>query len=208
MSNLKLIPDSEVSGLKVKPQSSGAVYILKAKQRGTRRTVTITYGKVANLAVREVRRWAKRDLALLSQGSIQTHKKAIAEGEKTLEEALDEFLISRSIKDSTRKSYDQTIKRNLKDWLKRPITEITQQMIIARYHKIKDDVAKRKHQKQLANPSGEGEAQKAMRSLSSVLGFFEEDLLHDGTRLLPLGNPCRVLKAKGIRKPLKNVRDT
>lgn len=42
-----------------------------------------------------------------------------------------------------------------------------------------------------------------MRSLSSVLSFFEEDVLHDGTRLLPLGNPCRVLKAKGIRKPLK-----
>ena len=204
MSNSKLIPDSEVPGLKIKPQASGAVYIVKAKQRGTRRTVTVTYGKVAALSVREVRRWAKRDLALLSQGiNPNTHKKAIAEGEKTLEQALDEFLMSRSIKDSTRKSYEQTIRRNLKDWLKRPITEITQQMIIARYHKIKDDVAKRKHQKQLANPSGEGEAQKAMRSLSSVLGFFEEDVLHDGTRLLPLGNPCRVLKAKGIRKPLK-----
>lgn len=204
MSNLKLIPDSEVSGLKTKPQSSGAVYVLKAKQRGTRRTVTITYGKVTNLSIREVRRWAKRDLALLAQGiNPNTHKKAVAEGEKTLEEALDEFLTSRSIKDSTRKSYEQTIRRNLKDWLKRPITEITQQMIIARYHKIRDDVARRKHQKQLANPSGEGEAQKAMRSLSSVLSFFEEDVLHDGTRLLPLGNPCRVLKAKGIRKPLK-----
>lgn len=204
MSNPKLIPDSEVSGLKIKPQASGAVYVLKAKQRGTRRTVTITYGKVANLSVREVRRWAKRDLALLSQGiNPNTHKKAVAEGEKTLSDALNEFLMSRSIKDSTRKSYEQTIRRNLKDWLNRPITEITQPMIIARYHKIKDDVAKRNNQKQLANPSGEGEAQKAMRSLSSVLGFFEEDVLQDGTRLLPLGNPCRVLKAKGIRKPLK-----
>ena len=204
MSNLKLIADAEVPGLKTKPQSSGAVYVLKAKQRGTRRTVTITYGKVVNLSIREVRRWAKRDLALLSQGiNPNTHKKAVAEGEKTLETALNEFLMSRSIKDSTRKSYEQTIRRNLKDWLNRPITEITQQMIIARYHKIKDDVAKRKKQKQLANPSGEGEAQKAMRSLSSVLGFFEEDVLQDGTRLLPLGNPCRVLKAKGIRKPLK-----
>ncbi|MDB2619839.1 tyrosine-type recombinase/integrase [Litoricolaceae bacterium] len=204
MSIPKLIPDSEVLGLKIKPQPSGAVYVLKAKQRGTRRTVTITYGKVANLSVREVRRWAKRDLALLSQGiNPNTHKKAVAEGEKTLADALNEFLMSRSIKDSTRQSYEQTIRRNLKDWLNRPITEITQQMIIARYHKIKDDVAKRKKQKQLANPSGEGEAQKAMRSLSSVLGFFEEDILQDGTRLLPLGNPCRVLKAKGIRKPLK-----
>jgi len=204
MSNPKLIPDPEVSGLKIKPQSSGAVYVLKAKQRGTRRTVTITYGTVANLSGREVRRWAKRDLALLSQGiNPNTHKKAIAEGEKTLETALNEFLMARAIKDSTRKSYELTIRRNLKDWLKRPITEITQQMIIARYHKIRDDVAKRKKQIQLANPSGEGEAQKAMRSLSSVLGFFEEDVLQDGTRLLPLGNPCRVLKAKGIRKPLK-----
>ena len=204
MSNSKPIPDSEVSGLKIKPQASGAVYVLKAKQRGTRRTVTITYGKVASLSIREVRRWAKRDIALLSQGiNPNTHKKAVAEGEKTLGEALNEFLISRPIKDSTRKSYEQTIRRNLKDWLRRPITEITQPMIIARYHKIKDDVAKRNKQKQLANPSGEGEAQKAMRSLSSVLGFFEEDVLHDGTRLLPLGNPCRVLKAKGIRKPLK-----
>ena len=204
MSNPKLIPDSEVLGLKIKPQPSGAVYVLKAKQRGTRRTVTITYGKVANLSVREIRRWAKRDLALLSQGiNPNTHKKAVAEGEKTLETALNEFLISRAIKDSTRQSYEQTIRRNLKDWLNRPITEITQQMIIARYHKIKDDVARRKKQKQLANPSGEGEAQKAMRSLSSVIGFFEGDVLDDGTLLLPRGNPCRVLKAKSIQKPLK-----
>ena len=79
MSNPKLIADAEVPGLKTKPQLSGAVYILKAKQRGTRRTVTITYGKVANLSIREVRRWAKRDLALLSQGiNPNTHKKAVA----------------------------------------------------------------------------------------------------------------------------------
>jgi hypothetical protein len=77
MSNPKLIPDSEVPGLKIKPQASGAVYVVKAKQRGTRRTVTVTYGKVSALSVREVRRWAKRDLAVLSQGiNPNTHKKS------------------------------------------------------------------------------------------------------------------------------------
>jgi integrase len=204
MSNSKLIPDSEVPGLKIKPQASGAVYVVKAKQRGTRRTVTVTYGKVSALSVREVRRWAKRDLALLSQGiNPNTHKKAVAEGEKSLEAAMDEFFKTRPIKDSTRKSYQQTIRRNMKDWLNRPITDITQTMIMSRYQKIRDDVAKRGKQKQLANPSGEGEAQKAIRSLSAILGFYEEDLLPDGTKLLPLGNPCRVLKAKSARKPLK-----
>jgi integrase len=204
MSNPKLIPDSEVPGLKIKPQASGAVYVVKAKQRGTRRTVTVTYGKVSALSVREVRRWAKRDLALLSQGiNPNTHKKAVAEGEKSLEAAMDEFFKTRPIKDSTRKSYQQTIRRNMKDWLNRPITDITQTMIMSRYQKIRDDVAKRGKQKQLANPSGEGEAQKAIRSLSAILGFYEEDLLPDGTKLLPLGNPCRVLKAKSARKPLK-----
>lgn len=204
MSNSKLIPDSEVPGLKIKPQSSGAVYLLKAKQRGTRRTVTITYGKVSSLSIREVRRLAKQDHALLSQGiNPNTHRKAVAEGEKSLEQAMAEVFSVRQIKESTRKSYQGTIERNMKDWLKRPITEITQAMVISRYQKIRDDVAKRGKQKQLANPSGEAEAQKAIRSLSAILGFYEEDVLPDGTKMLPLGNPCRVLKAKSIRKQLK-----
>jgi len=161
MSNSKPIPDSEVSGLKIKPQASGAVYVLKAKQRGTRRTVTITYGKVASLSIREVRRWAKRDIALLSQGiNPNTHKKAVAEGEKTLGEALNEFLISRPIKDSTRKSYEQTIRRNLKDWLRRPITEITQPMIIARYHKIMMTLRSEINRSSLRTPQARGKHRK------------------------------------------------
>lgn len=204
MSDQKPIPDTEVPGLKIKPQPSGAVYVLKAKQRGTRRTVTVTYGKVTNLSIREVRRRAKQDLALLSQGiNPNTHKKAVAQGERSLEEAMNEFFAIRPIKESTRLSYEQTVRRNMKDWLNRPITEITHSMIISRYHKIRDDVAKRGKQKQLANPSGEGESQKAIRSLSAILGFYEEDVLPDGTKLLPLGNPCRVLKAKSARRPLK-----
>lgn len=204
MSDFKPIPDSEVPGLKTKPQPSGAVYLLKAKQRGTRRTVTITYGKVASLPIREVRRLAKQDLALLSQGiNPNTHRKAVAEGEKSLEGAMAEFFSVRQVKESTRQSYEGTIGRNMNDWLKRPITEITQSMVISRYQKIRGDVAKRGKQTQLANPSGEAEAQKAIRSLSAILGFYEEDVLPDGTKLLPLGNPCRILKAKSIRKQLK-----
>lgn len=106
MSDQKPIPDAEVPGLKIKPQPSGAVYVLKAKQRGTRRTATVTYGKVTNLSIREVRRRAKQDLALLSQGiNPNTHKKAVAQGEKSLEEAMNEFFATRPIKESTRLSY-------------------------------------------------------------------------------------------------------
>lgn len=88
-----------------------------------------------------------------------------------------EVFSARQIKESARKSYQGTIERNIKDWLKRPITEITLSTVISSYQAIRDDVAKRGKQKQLANPSGEAEAQKAIRSLSAILGFYEEDVL-------------------------------
>ena len=55
----------------------------------------------------------------------------------------------------------------------------------------------------LANPRGEAEAQKLMRTLSAIFSSFESDILPSGGRLLPDGNPVKILKSKGARQSLK-----
>jgi integrase len=52
------------------------------------------------------------------------------------------------------------------------------------------------------NEVGLGEAQRAFRYLNAVFSsFLQDDIGED--RLLPLGNPCQILKAKKLRKVLK-----
>ena len=64
-------------------------------------------------------------------------------------------------------------------------------------------MASRARTKQKANSPGEAEAQKAMRTLGAVLGYFAKDMLPDNSgKLLPNGNPVEGLKDKRIRKKL------
>jgi hypothetical protein len=52
------------------------------------------------------------------------------------------------------------------------------------------------------NPTGEADAQKAMRYLSAIFGHFESDYAGDQL-VLPHGNVVKVLTKKRIRPPIK-----
>ena len=197
-------PDTKVPGLKIKHQPSGDVYVLKAKQHITNKTVTITYGKKSLISLSKVRQKAKNDLALLAQGiNPRDHINALKAESKTLSEAVEEYFSLRSLKPSTLDTYSKAIKRNFKDWLTRPIREITRDDVLKRFQHIRSRVKKDSRQVEMKNPAGEAEAQKAMRTLSAILGSFEHDTLSDGSPLLPQGNPVIVLKNKAARKTLK-----
>ena len=56
-----------------------------------------------------------------------------------------------------------------------------------------------------ANPPGEAEASKAIRTLRSILSHFATDYVEDGSELLlPKGNPVEHMKAKRVRKPMQS----
>ena len=200
--------DSKISALKIKHQTSGDVYVLKAKQRYTNKTVSLTYGKVRNLSLKKVRNLAIADLGLLSQGIHPKEKERMDKAVRfTLSEAIEQMLALKTLKASTKKYYQQTLRRNFNDWLSREMRSITRLDCIERYKKIRKQVATNARVQPKANPIGEAEAQKAMRTLSTVFSFFQEDTLADGQKLLPDGNPVLALRAKKVRPPLKRRRD-
>ena len=202
---MEFIPDTKVSHLFRRKRQSGDRWVLKTKLKGSQTTITITYGPCDVIALRAARERAKKDLAkiYLGQDPRLQHTKGSC---LTLAKAIQQFFNERPLKESTRISYQGTLNRNFKRWMNRPIREITGQECIARYQAIRTEVASRKRAQysDAANPRGEAEASKAIRTLRSILSHFETDYVNDGSELLlPKGNPVEHLKAKRIRKPLR-----
>ncbi|MBT5485041.1 MAG: DUF4102 domain-containing protein [Gammaproteobacteria bacterium] len=175
--------DSQLRGLYQRERAAGSVWIVKAKQRGLNKPVTITLGRVDVIPVNKARQMAKEKLSLLAQG-INPNQETIQQLATTkalsisLEDALAEYLSLRELKPSTVKSYRQVIARSFDDWWSRPITEITRDDIIKRYKLIKDGISKRAFQPIKANPRGLADAQKAMRYLSAPMNSYSGDKLN------------------------------
>ncbi|NRP27482.1 putative prophage CPS-53 integrase [Marinobacterium sp. xm-d-420] len=204
----KMIPDTQVHQLFKRPTAKGDKWVVSARVKGGSPT-KVTLGYCSNLPAKEARVIAKRHLADMAQG-INPNTKLKMDQVKgfTLREAIDQYMAEKlgsgSIKPSTVKSYNSTLNNNLGKWMNRAIASITPQECVTRYHQIKEEVAKRSIQKVKANEPGLAEANKAMRTLSVILGYYANDFLPDNlTRILPNGNPVSVLANKKLKKPLK-----
>jgi len=202
------IPDSQLKGLYQRTRTTGNKWVVKAKQRGINKPVTVTLGRVDVISVRDARRMAREKLALLAEG-INPNTKA-KEGRAisdqlsiTLRDAIEEYLNLRQLKSSTLKSYRQVTARAFHDWLDEPLRDITRQKIVKRYQEIQDGIARRKIQPEKANPRGLAEAQKAMRYLSAIMNSYANDTI-GGEPVLPDGNTVLVLKDKRARVKLKS----
>jgi integrase len=201
------ISDSQLNGLYQRERTTGNKWVVKAKQRGINKPVTVTLGRVDVIPVREARRLAKEKLALLADGiNPNTQARQSREVDEqlgvSLQQALEEYLNLRELKPSTIKSYRQVVARSFSDWLDRPLRGITRQMVVKRYQEIQKGIAKRMAQPEKANPRGLAEAQKAMRYLSAIMNSYANDTI-GGVPVLPDGNTVLVLKDKRARTKLK-----
>jgi integrase len=202
----KMTPDTQVHGLYRRSTAKGDKWVVSARVKGGNPT-KITLGYCSNLPAKEARTIAKRHLADMALGINPNTQQRLANVKgMTLGEAIEQFLAEKgsTIKASTVTSYRSTLGNNLKTWMNKPINSITPQDCVTRYKEIKEEVAARSPHIAKVNEPGEAEAQKAMRSLSSVLRYFANDMLPDNSgRLLPFGNPVSIIADKRIRKELK-----
>ena len=104
------IPDSQLKGLYQRERVTGNKWVVKAKQRGINKPVTVTLGRVDVISVREARRLARDKLALLAEGvNPNTQSKLSRDTDAqlgvTLSDAIDAYLALRELKPSTIKSY-------------------------------------------------------------------------------------------------------
>lgn len=206
-----MTPDTQVNGLFKRPTAKGDKWVVSARVKGGSPT-KVTLGYCSNLPAKEARVIAKKHLADMAQG-INPNTKLKMDQIKgfTLREAIDQYMAEKgnSLKPSTIKSYNSTLKNNFNKWMNRAIASITPQECVSRYTQIKEEVAKRSTQKVKANDRGLAEANKAMRTLSVIMGYYADDFLPDNvTRILPNGNPVRVLANKKVKKQLKPRTDS
>jgi len=123
----------------------------------SRRTVRVTIGRFPVCRPEHARRAALGLLGQMAEGiNPNAARKATAAKSITLKEAFDGFFADKpKLSPNTVPNYRRTIDVYLADWQRRPISEITRQMVMARHRKIGEE-------------RGEITANNVMRHLRSI----------------------------------------
>jgi len=192
---MEIVKDPVVKGLYRRIGESSATWYVQG--RISNGSVTrVKLGRVALMSVSQARQAAKQALVQMAAG-INPNK---AKAEKrvrgiTLTDAIDQVLSEKSsvLKKTTIEDYRKVLLRHFSDWGNKPIGQITTQDITQRYAHIREGIKKRSRlSKVTANPTGEADAQKAMRYLSAIFSHFETDYAGE-LPVLPQGNVVKVL---------------
>jgi integrase len=130
------IRDDRVIGFGLRTTKGGSKsFIAEARVAGRVRRFAIA--PVDRLTVAEARDEARKILADMSKGvDPQLARRAKRERAKTLGEMLDDYLDAKAVKASTATKYRGVLRRTLSDWLKKPIAEITRDMVRVRYEQL------------------------------------------------------------------------
>ena len=202
---MEIVKDPIVKGLYRRIGESSATWYLQG--RITNGNVTrVKLGRVALMSVSQARQAAKHALVEMASGVNPNKAKAEKRAQGiTLSDAIEQVLSEKSsvLKKTTIGDYRRVLLRHFSHWGNKPIGQITTQDITKRYTQIRESIKKRSRvTKATTNPTGEADAQKAMRYLSAIFSHFETDYAGD-LPVLPLGNVVKVLAKKRIRPPIK-----
>ena len=128
--------DTKLPGLQLRVSNNGTkTFCLRSNVN--RKTVRVTLGRFPKLTVEQARKQAKIQLSVIVMGKNPNKaKKANTAKATTLRQCFEDYKNSRSsLKDTTAKSYENTLNQYLSDWLDKPLLSISRDMIEKR-HKI------------------------------------------------------------------------
>ena len=171
--------DKNIPGLAVQitPTGSRSFQLIK-KVRG--KVVRVTLGRYPAMTVEQAKKAAQRALADMVTGTNPNtvKKKERARG-MTLKEVAEDYLATRELKPSTQKDIDRCLSETFADWLKKPMTEITADMVMSRHRKRMDQSKAR--------------ANTAMRWLRALWNHARARYRDDQGQPILGENPVRVL---------------
>ena len=175
--------DTELKGFGLRVGNTVKTYIAETKI--SRKTVRVTLGKHGALTAEMARKFAKEKLAAMSQDinpnqvERENRVKSI-----TLNEAYNDYILARkTLKPTTKRDYKTCAELYFKEWLNKPMLEITRDMVEQKHA----DLSK----------TSNARANLAMRFLRALFNFSAE--YRDGKgRVIIADNPVKRLSAKKI----------
>jgi len=128
--------DTKQQKLRLRVTSSGAKSFAVVK-RFNGKTKRVTLGQWPEVSIAKARGEAIKALDDLRQGIDPVKEKRQAKVASTnLKEVLDQYLAERDLKPLTIKDYRYKLNQGFSDWLKLPVSEISESMVLARHKKI------------------------------------------------------------------------
>jgi integrase len=167
-------------GVRVTPEGK-RTYIVQHRVAG--RTVRVTVGQHGHLMTDEARRQAQGKLGQLATGiDINGQRKLARVKAATVKEVFAQFRAARTRnKPATMDSYERTLELYAKDWLSRPWTSISRDMVLERHRSVGDK-------------TGERTANNLMKVTRAIINFAMAQYRHPLTGdPLIMQNPVRAL---------------
>ena len=173
--------DSSLPGFALRISQGGTkAFIVEKRIKGRVRRQTL--GRFGELTVEQARREAQKTLGKIAIG-VDTVAERITEKARaiTLAQAFEDYKKARkNLKPNTVTAYERLLNKHVGDWLKKPINEITKQMVSRRHREI-------------GNRGTKYQANYVFRTLKAVLNFAKHQYEDgEGRAVLP-NNPVEVL---------------
>lgn len=204
--------DSDLDGFGVRVSATGKKYFVRA-HIGSRR-IRVMMKSAQLISAEEARKEALSKLGTMAQGidpnEVERERISQAEARRreeeiqgiTLQAVLDEYVQKGKLKPRTVTTYQDLFRLYLPDWLNRPASDITREMVKERHMEIatgqrqRQSFKKENGAQKVPDPKRrEGAADNCMRTLRAVLNFAFDDE-EGGT---PYLNPCNILSSKKRR---------
>jgi integrase len=172
--------DDALTGFGLRVTPSFKSYIAECKVNGTARRVTL--GRQGTISADEARTQAAKLIHKMSAKRLPSKRSTQA---PTLKELLALYLARKQLRPATILTYKRVINGCLQDWLDKPITAITEEMVQTRHKEL----SKLNHM----GTMGHDQANTAMHVLSRLLNYAADNLQSpDGQPVISL-NPVQKL---------------
>ncbi len=172
-------------GLTITDRGTRSFHV-RATVNGTTKRIAIKNGKYPAMTVEQARTQAKKLLADIANdvNPIQKRqkKKALT---VTLQQVFDSYLSERDLKPGTIKDYKLSMKESFDEWMDKPLKNITDRMVQARY--------------QQRGKASKARADNAIRVLGAVYRYAQAKYRDSEGSTLFLRNPVDILKETKTR---------
>jgi integrase len=177
--NQELFWDTELAGFGLRVTRASKTYIVE--KRVNRRTVRARIGRHNQIPTDRARKMAQKLIYEMTDGKdVNARKKAIQGESITLQQAYDEFLEKRDLKERTIWDYQRAMDISFKSWKRKRIIDVTREMVSRHYTK-------------LGNQIGKAQANQSMRFLRSLINFAAGQYENGDGKPLIKDNPVSII---------------